>query len=900
MTNTQVIRRPLFDGTREVKAIWFDCDLIGVAEARRRILCHWCPDARLYEVQGGYLLEFARSQLLHCANLDGLALCMEGGILSSAPLAADERSLTAAGTIWLIRGATADQIELMKARKIDPASWIDLGAVAVLKPLQLPRPVSAQIAEMPEPNSELRTILNGSIPAASKESQKFLRQAKASMKNDKSRGLVKSMIVGAVFAPLGLLGLIAGMFVTGQVSTGSGGSKVKPSGLSPFAKRFSDALAKIAMLTRISKVIGWRQAAYLRKMMDLFENGDLHDALRHAIPLDSLDNIDKRQALGAPSARESLEIVGPNHAGSSIGLDASLRNHLRKTYRNTFERLDREGKIDEATFVLAELLKCGEEAVTYLERKGRLKQAAQLAESMELSAEIIARLWCLAGDFDRAIRVARLGRAFSGVVKLLETKQHPHAKTMRTLWAQDLASSGNLIEAVEAIWPLQDERATALNWLLQAGKAGGDLGIRALARQLALMPESIHDWRGAIFSVLQCEGEEGYLQRTRMAQELLSLPNQSTATRQFAAAIVRQVIPELMAGMNQIDHRDLRKLIDLSDAAVLKADLPTLHLPKLKAEIALHHRNVPITLVLDERGLQPIHDACALDGGNTLLALGEIGVSLIDKKGRQLLYFPIPAHHLVPSENGQRALALARRDGVMRISQIDLITRKMSDWILQDINFWDESYDGLIWNSVINNRLVAVDTTRPHLSISWQVGDLPGNIVAYAGCTRTQAMLIASGDDVQQWRYALPTRRLTQRDSFPLPTQDVWRLLPNPDRKEPLTLKLLVRDDLAILGVHQGNGFPDFEIPLPALKNEPTVSLKEDLLLIRYQVNLSANWYCIIVDIQSHKTLIEIEIANALAPQFRASANTILVFDQAGRLLHIDRRSSQCTILNVV
>ena len=111
-------------------------------------------------------------------------------------------------------------------------------------------------------------------------------------------------------------------------------------------------------MTRIANVIGWRQGAYLRKMMNLLEKGDLGEALRHAIPLGAPSQAN-RQAFGTPRPRASLEISGPASARSAIGLGDELQEYLRATYRRTFERLDREDRIDEATFVLAELLKCG-------------------------------------------------------------------------------------------------------------------------------------------------------------------------------------------------------------------------------------------------------------------------------------------------------------------------------------------------------------------------------------------------------------------------------------------------------------------------------------------------------------------------------------------------------------
>ena len=69
------IRRPLYDGTRQVHALWFDIGLIGEAVARARVLRHWAPGARLHLVHGGYLLMLSAPRFARCSDLDGLPLC---------------------------------------------------------------------------------------------------------------------------------------------------------------------------------------------------------------------------------------------------------------------------------------------------------------------------------------------------------------------------------------------------------------------------------------------------------------------------------------------------------------------------------------------------------------------------------------------------------------------------------------------------------------------------------------------------------------------------------------------------------------------------------------------------------------------------------------------------------
>ena len=459
-----------------------------------------------------------------------------------------------------------------------------------------------------------------------------------------------------------------------------------------------------------------------------------------------------------------------------IGLGDELEQYLRTTYRRTFERLDREGRIDEATFVLAELLNCGAEAVDYLEKKGRIQQAAQLAETMALAPEIAVRLWCMAGDVERAVRLARLGQAFGTAVLLLERQKSTHAPALRLRWAEDLAQCGRLAEAAEAIWPLPDQHGKALAWLQQAEHGGGTPGMRALLKKLVLLPDSLAASAPVLLRWLDDDSAPGVQQRKRLATELLALAHHAPSTRRVAAELMRPLLADRMARRNDLDKQALARLLALSGDAVLQADLPLLHLPAMTPAPGLTTRAEPLVVELVECGLLAIHDARRLEDGDYLLALGEGGVIRLDRHGRQLAQFPVPATRLVMADGGQRALALVPRDDRWRVSRIDLLARKVSDWIIAPLRFWSDNYDGLIWNAVLDNRLVAIDTSADQLSVSWQVADLPGQVVAFLEERGTQTLLLSTPDDIQQWRYQLPARRLLQRDSFPHPRTEVLAL----------------------------------------------------------------------------------------------------------------------------
>jgi hypothetical protein len=880
------IRRPLFGGMREIHAIWFDLGLIGEAQARKRVLAHWQPGARLHRVGGGYLLSLARPRLGNCDSLDGLALCRVDGILSSAPLAADEKQAMPHGGCWLVRGAQAHAFKLTEADLVDAAAWLDLSAIVVRKALAFPASSTRVVLDAPEQSQSLRTILDGAIPLPSARQQEFLRAARG-------QGAKKSMAMVGAAAALGL-GVAAGaglltLLLGRLLSTASaqraetGTARAMPD--APWKQRLFAAAAKLAMFSKMSNLIGWRQAAYLRKMVDMFERGDIAEALRHAIPLGG-EAGSERHALGAPSARANLEITRPGGTTSVIGLDFDTQSFLRKRYRQLFERLDREGRIDEATFVLAELLKCGTEAVDYLERHARLKQAAALAETLELQPDIIVRLWILAGDAPRAVRVARLTGAFAEAVRLLERKQNQEAGPLRALWAEYLADRGDLLEAAEAIWPLEKYRGLALTWLLQAEQGGRVLGVRALARKLALMPESLADSVAAIDAVLEASGDDGPPLRAALARELIALTSHSDATRRLARATLRHVVGERAAGKNQLDKNALNKLLAVADAGLMQSDLPQFNFAGLASARPLASFSPPLQVEGGSPGLLPIHDARRLPDGHYLLALGESGVIRVNAKGRQLVHFPLPAYQLVLSHSGERALALARRGDVVRASRIDLTTCKVSDWISHPFDSWADQYDGVVWNAVIDNRIVAIDTTLDRLAVIWQVADLPGKVIDFCDDGVMQTILIAGEKELQQWRYALPARRLCQRDTVPMPGAGVAKVMAHPKSTAPMLIHVSENGAGMTVALRQPGG-SELVLQLGSLNAGLKVDLKDGWLAVHSHAS-DGQYLCQVVDKIVCKVVAEIRLEHADQARISAHDGHLLLFDRAGRLLDID------------
>ena len=102
-----------------------------------------------------------------------------------------------------------------------------------------------------------------------------------------------------------------------------------------------------------------------------------------------------------------------------------------KSVHKSFERLEAQGRIEEATFVLAELLKNNAEAVDFLAKHGRYRLAAELAEARNLPKETIVRQWYLAGEKMRAVRLAILHNCFEYAVTKLEQENSETGAELR-------------------------------------------------------------------------------------------------------------------------------------------------------------------------------------------------------------------------------------------------------------------------------------------------------------------------------------------------------------------------------------------------------------------------------------------------------------------------------------
>lgn len=753
------VRQPLWCGHQAVAALWFDATLLPAPRREALLLAQWQPGARALRFAGGDLLVFAQPQWRNCGHGHGLPLRRIDGLLLSAPLRADEREGLGGADIGLVAAAGVQPLQLADAAALDLSHHIDLGGYALHETFDLrPAPGTAPPLLVPR---DLRELLGDKMPRPSADARRFVerlqQQGGATRPASPLQRLWRGLLGGAAAA------------TRSAAHGGNGNGRVMGSGVgarrqAPAPARWRNWLASLANLTGAAALLGWSQGRYLRRLFHLFENNDLDEALRHALPLGGSALESLGQAFGTPGRRQQLDLSSAGAARASINLPEQLREQLRRLYRAAFERLDRAGRIDEAVFVLAQLLEARTEALDYLLLHGRGSQAAQLALAWDMPPAVIIRILLLAGDTQRALQVARRDQAFAEAVALLQVTHAQLADQLRAEWGRSLVARGEWLAAVDAVWPVPALRADAAQWLRTAEAAGAEFGARALVRRAVLLPDSLAEQTARIEALADAAAPAS--SRTALARELLAADVQNPALAAMTALLLPLVAADRAQNHNDLNGHELDKLVRRADDPALGADLPRWLLPpRAAARPLLKHSGAPLRIASPAAGLHAIHDAGVLTPGRYLLALGEAGAVVCDGAGQVLQRYAVPAHDLVMSDNSRVALAVARREGSLRVSRLDLVTQRISDLgglTPQRFNRW---FNGLSWTVVGQREIRRLDTSPGgELATVWRV-ETPGLIGMASFDRDSDSHLVqsADGDAFELWSYVGLQRRLQAR-----------------------------------------------------------------------------------------------------------------------------------------
>ena len=774
-------------GVIDAAGFLLDASLAGETEARRRILALWEPGATVHPVDRGWLIRLAKARRVRAEQAPGLPLTAEkvpaGRILCGAPFTADELRVLDPPDGTLVRLHAGETVveRIAEGQRIDPAAWLDISAFvpAPMTTLGAP-PVTPRPRDGASGVFDLRARLKGLPPAAPE-----LAEVLAALSRRKGSGAAISTArpasAGHRFTSLGdwFHSLRWSLRRRPPTARPAGAGPLEPHPAAPapaqrgpglgrrlatLAERVADRLAVSSLL---SELMGRRHAAYIQQMIDLFERGELREALRYAIPLggpagDALRGLPLR----LPAPRRDLE-VRPESPRSHATLSASndLYGELQRLYRRAFDRLEAQGHIEEAAFLLADVLLASEEAVAFLERHGRLRLAAEMAEARKLPPGLVVRQWFLAGDRERALWTARRTGAFADAVTRLErSRRHAEAQALRLSWGNDLAEAGSFGAAVEAVWPVHEARRLALQWMDRAIEQGGAPAGRMIARKLALLPEEFESTRDQALRLLESWRAEGTSARLAFAETLRQGPR-TPETVTLARAAVRTIARDSGRFGARMSPAQFRQLVAFADDGALRADAPALPLPDAGSWVA-NEELWSLEIDPSDVGILSPCDAAFLPNGLTVVALGEAGVRLLSRDGRTVGEIDQPAHRLVLSDNGDRALALAPRGDAWRLARLDLAARQGEFWCDARFDAAAADYDGSLWFVAADNGLVAVDTAGRGFDGPWGVSDL-GRKVGAIVRNRERCSLLTTGAEPEVWTYEIPSLFLRSRAELP-------------------------------------------------------------------------------------------------------------------------------------
>lgn len=743
-------RRPValhHAGRVETDRAWIPLGPRGFEGAERRVWAGWEPGLRVDRAPIGLVLRFPGPRRL--SVVDGwVPLVDVRGRWCASPLDPRDVEGFEAGSILVMQGFAVRAVGPAELTPVEVWRWLEVDGLEVLDATPLGRPPPAPVEVVGALPQDPAAVL-GLAPVVPGADALATALASGAVAGGRLAQLGRSVAAGA----LGWLARL-GRAVTPSREESREGAGAPRRGWLGWLERMS---GQLGLASALGRMVGEQHLRYLQRMMSLFDSGQWDDALRHAIPLDGQGGAESGGGwLQWLAPRSGLAWSAPRGAGgSSVGVGPQLFEMLQAMYRRAHEQLDRAGRVREAAYVLAQLLGKTEEAVTYLEDHDELRLAAELAEARELAPGRVVSLWFRVGDHDRALALARRHDAWDAAVTELERRdQSALAAELRVIWARQEAAAGRHAAAVAIVWPVEHMRTPAREWLWHAMRVPGVAGAQALARFAARFPEEREEAEAALRGLLEA-GPSAASARARLASELRA--HAAPAAAWMAQPLVRRLLHDLVDGV-QPNLAPLRKAIEAVAPAGLQADLPSLPARSPSVRLAAQ-TGVELTVSPHDVGTVEVYDVLDLPGDRWLLALGELGLRIVDHTGRVLREFAPPAHHLVGQHGENLAvLAVARRGRTVRVSRVDVVRQSLSHWLDLALSAFSPTFDGHLWFVAEADRVMALDVHAAQARAVWSIPDLSAGALA---ATETELQVVEHGGDL--YRYRVPRLTLDRR-----------------------------------------------------------------------------------------------------------------------------------------
>lgn len=779
--------------TRPPRLTWLGShDAIGVIfEDPLELLRWWTPGAQVFAHDTRFVLRFPSPRRLRSDDVRGHLVLLRGDVLTTVPLDTPPPNAPAGS---LVEARAGELVVSALGERVDPSEWLVLDAVSMLDPIVIARTPAAARDALPAVG-DAREAIGDAIPPTAEgareaaESIAHTLAKRGAVQDDAAQDAVKALPPKSTPSkPPGSGWLDRARASLGRWLFGSGSESASASGVSSSADSTGDArataldaapprsswlrrlvdglggwLSARLFRARLAAFVSRRQAEYVARYLELFDRGDVKEALRWAIPLgsESGDGNTPAPSLGTPTARTSLAISGritPARTVFGAGLP-SLHEILKARYLRVLETLKERGEIDEAAFVLAELLRDAEGAVALLERHGRILQAARLADARELDPVLRVRLWMLARDVPRALAIARRHAVFPAAIAALRSRHVEAADALALEWANQLAEVGDFAGAVGAARGVAAAAPLRRVWLEHAIDAGGVVGAQMLAVRAVEAPDHFEDTVLRVRGLLGERSDDRGLEVEAFARELAAPRSDLPATsRAIVRALATPTVRELWRRGSTV-----ASVLEAHVDGALRADRPSPTAPSNPMPAAFRLAVDP-----SDVGALPVHDLALLPSGKLVVALGEAGLRVYARDGRHVASIDAPADAIVTSDHGSYVIAVARRGELHRLTRVDVDRRIARPWWETKLTSFARTFDGSRWLVAERGVTTLIDATDERWSALARLPDLETIRVDRAG---ERALSIASDDlgiTFERWTYDVALQRLHRREAIEL------------------------------------------------------------------------------------------------------------------------------------
>lgn len=669
----------LWHGVVQARGFIFDEALIGRTGLVSRLSALWSEGARLAEHEGRWYLVGLRPRWVDSRECGGAPLTLAEGRWLAGPVADERVTKAEADSVLEWHGGEFVETSFSDLDPRHPADLLELSSPSVLEVEALSERETPVRAALSRPDSSLEALFAPMLESLP-QSVVSPRPSFWTRVREWWTRFIRASTPAAPALPSGTVPAVAPV-------------PEEPGWLARTWRRLTES-------RRLAK-----QREYLDDLRQRFAAGDLLEALKRSIPLGGAG---RGAATGdVPERRQALELFAAQGAGPpAMTLESDDYSAMQALYRQAADALVAQGKVEEAAYVLAKLLKDASAAVALLEAHDRFELAARLATTEGLPEVDRIRLWLRAGRTDEAIRMARAAHEFGALALMLQTRSPELARRLREVWCEYLVEHDRYAHALTVMRVQRETPADWNTWVARAMEAGGEEAVIAVAVDWARHPEDAAVAQGRLLALFE---EEERPLAVSAAQALLTHAPETSGP--LYRTLWRRLMAEASSG-RRVEPKVVEQVLAHTRDQALITDF---------VASAAGATRVPLELDRPAVASLPVVDVAPLPKDRRLLAHGPGGLRVLSRTGETLKHLLVKADALVVGPVGVPVLVVSRDGALSRVWKFNPYTFEVTNWFQGRLGVVASRFDGLCWAVSMSGDLVFLDPRASGAMEWWRV-----------------------------------------------------------------------------------------------------------------------------------------------------------------------------------